>query len=186
MARVRICCPNKGSIATPTVQWLMRAFVQLAPDVEADITTCMYPLQHARNVQREAFLASRCTHMFLLDSGKVPREGTIQRLLSHDLPIVAAPHPTTIGTETGLMVLDRAGNEYIQHWPWVGMQGPDVVVGAGGMLLRRDVVEAVGPWRCEYDATGFLCRSEDFDFCDRAHALGYEVWADCDWEQIHL
>ena len=51
--------------------------------------------------------------------------------------------------------------------------------------VYRDVVEAVGPWHCEYDVTGFLVRSEDFDFCDRAHALGYEIWADCDLEQVH-
>jgi len=185
MSRVRICCPNKGSIATETVQWLMRAFVQLAPNVEVDMTPCTYPLQHARNAQREAFLTSRCTHMFLLDSGKVPQEGTIQRLLAHDLSIVAAPHPTRKGDEVGLMVLDRAGSEYVQHWPLDGMQGPDVVVGCGGMLLRRDVVEAVGPWHCEYDAIGFLVRSEDFCFCDDAHRFGYEVWADCELVQVH-
>lgn len=165
--------------------WAIRALIQLAPNVELDIKRCTFPLQHARNVQREAFLASRCTHMFLLDSGKVPVEGTIQRLLSHNLPIVAAPHPTTIGDETGLMVLDRAGSEYIQHHPLVGMQGPDVVVGCGGMLLHRDVVEAVGPFFCRYNEVGFLARTEDFDFCDRAHALGYEVWADCEIAQVH-
>jgi len=169
------------------MQWLLGAFVRLAPNVEVDIAPCTYPLEHARNVQREAFLASRCTHMFLLDSGKIPQPFTIQRLLYYDLPIVTAPHPTQKGHEIGPMVLDRDGNgAYVQHRPWTGMQGPDVVVGCGGMLLRRDAVEAVGPWRCEYDERGFLIRSEDFDFCDRAHTLGYEVWADFDLMQEHL
>jgi GT2 family glycosyltransferase len=125
--------------------------------------------------------------MFLLDSGKIPQPYTIQKLLRYNLPIVAAPHPAQKGNETGPMVLDRDGKgAYVQHYPWTGMQGPDVVVGCGGMLLRRDVVEAVGPWHCEYNEQGLLIRSEDFDFCDRAHALGYEVWADFDLMQEHM
>jgi len=184
-AKVYIACPNKGSINTYTMQWALEAFVQLAPNVRLDISSCTAPLQQARCIQREAFLATLCTHMFLLDSGKIPQPYTIQKLLAHDKDIVAAPHPTRKGDEVGLMVLDRVGNEYMQHYPWTGLQGPNVVVGCGGMLIKREVLEKVGPFFCRYDAVGFLTKTEDFDYCDRAHALGYEVWVDFDLIQVH-
>jgi len=164
----------------------MQAFVQLAPNVEIIPAITSLPLEHARNEQVQRFLASKCTHLFLLDSDCVPQDRTIQKLLAYDMPIIAAPHPTRKGDEIGLMVLDRQGESYVQHRPLTGLQGPDVVVGCAGLLIRRDVLEALGPFRCWYDERGKLVKSEDFDFCDKAHDAGYEVWAQCDLAQQHI
>jgi len=168
------------------VEWLLSAFVQLAPNVEVHNVITSLPLQHARNEQARRFLVSKCTHMFILDSDCIPQDGTIQKLLAYDMPIIAAPHPTIKGDEIGLMVLDRQGDTYVQHRPMTGLQGPDVVVGCAGLLIRRDVLEKLWPFRCLYDEQGKLTKSEDFDFCDRAHNAGYEVWAQCDLAQQHI
>jgi len=188
MARVCISVATKGHMHAATVEWLLRAFAQLAPDVEVHIVRNSNPLQHARCEQVRRFLASECSHMFILDSDCVPQEGTIQKLLSRNELIIAAPHPTVKGNEIGLMVLDRDGaGAYVQHRPLVGLQGPDVVVGCAGLLIHRAVFDIIhDPWfQCVYDEQGFLIRTEDFDFCDRAHAAGLEVWADCDLMQTH-
>lgn len=187
-SRVCISIATKGEIRAETVEWLLRAFVQLAPNVEVQIVNDTRPLQHARCVQVDRFLASRCTDIFLLDADCVPQEDTIQRLLAYGLPFVAAPHPTIKGDEIGLTVLDRDGKgAYVQHRPLTGLQGPDVVVGCAGMLIRREVFEGLGrPWfRCVYDQRGIV-KTEDFELCDRAHDVGIEVWADCDLAQRHI
>jgi len=150
------------------------------------IVSTPLPLEHARNEQVQRFLASKCTHLFLLDSDCVPQDRTIQKLLAYDMPIIAAPHPTRKGGEIGLMVLDRQGDTYVQHRSLTGLQGPDVVVGCAGLLIRRDVLEVLGPFRFLYDECGKLIKGEDFDFCDRAHDAGYEVWAQCDLRQRHI
>jgi len=184
--RVCISIATKDKICAATVQWLLGAFVQLAPSVEVQIISDRRPLQHARNVQRQRFLASRCTHMFILDADCIPQVRTIQKLLAYGLPIIAAPHPSVKGDEMGLMVLDRSPEGYVQHRPLTGLQGPDVVVGCAGLLIQREVLEKLGPFRCLYDAEGLLVRTEDFDFCDRAHEAGYDVWADCNLVQGHI
>lgn len=186
--KVYIAVANKGSIKTETVKWLLGAFVELAPDVVAQVDSDNRPLQHARSEHRELFLRTRCTHMFILDSDCVPQPRTIQRLLAYDLPFIAAPHMSVKGDELGMMVLDRSpdGIGYVQHRPLVGLQGPNVVVGCAGMLLRRDVLEKIGPFFCRYDKEGKLTKTEDFDYCDRAHEAGYEVWADCNLVQQHF
>ena len=189
MNRVCISIATKQSIDAQTVLWLLQAFVQLAPEVEVSIVANSMPLQHARCEQVKHFLTTRCTHIFLLDSDCVPQEQTIQKLLAYDLDIVSAPHPADKGYETGLMVLDRKedGHGYIQHYPLEGLQGPDVVVGCAGLLIKRHVFDLIkNPWfTCRYDKQGFLTKTEDFDFCDRARAAGIAVWADCSLVQQH-
>ena len=66
--KVCISIPTKGTNRAETTEWLLRAFVELAPGVEVQIVNDDRPLQHARNVQAQRFLASACTHLFFLDS----------------------------------------------------------------------------------------------------------------------
>lgn len=183
--RVYIAVANKGLIRAETVRWLLGAFVELAPNVVVQVDPIGQTLQHARSVHRELFLKTQCTHMFILDSDCEPQPRTIQKLLAYDLPFIAAPHRTAKGHEIGMMVLDRSHEGYVQHHPLTGLQGPNVVVGCAGMLLRRDVLERVGPFFCIYDSAGKLTKTEDFDYCDSAHDMGYEVWAACDLVQKH-
>lgn len=186
--KVCISTPTKGWIRAETSEWRLRAFTQLAPNVEIHTVITPKPLEHARNEQVHRFLASSCTDLFLLDADCVPQGQTIQRLLAYDLPIIAAPHPTMVKDEVGLMVVDRVEGGYAQHYPLRSLQGPDVVVGGSGLLIRRIVFEKLAPpwFKCLYDGQGLLAKSEDFYFCDKAHKAGYEIWADCDLPQQHM
>ena len=186
-SRVCISIATKGTLRAETVGWLLRTFVRLAPEVDVHIVNDPRPLEHARNTQVGRFLVSTCTHLFLLDSDCIPQIGTIQRLLAHRLPIVAAPHPTRKGREVGLMVLDRIGDVYVQHRPWTGMQSVDAV-GTAGMLIERSVFESFGPpwFHCLYSEAGLLTKSEDFWFCDRVRELDYTILADCSLAQSHM
>ena len=169
------------------MEWALRAFVELAPDVEVHIVSENVPLEAARNMQAQRFLASSCTHLFLLDSDCVPQPGTVQKLLAYDLPIVAAPHPTRKGADRVLMALVRSNGHYDTHLPTLGLQRVDAV-GGSGLLIERSVMEEYGPpwFRCEYDEQGQLHRSEDFWFCERAKERGHEVWADYGLVQQHI
>jgi hypothetical protein len=150
-------------------------------------------LQHARNAQVWRFLETDCTHFFILDSDCRPQDGTIKKLTDYNLPIVSAPHPGAKpgpnGIEIALMVLDRTEEErvYRSHLPLKGLVGPDVVVGCAGMMIQRQVFEKMKPpwFTFLYDERGLLKSGEDFQFCEKAHALGIPVWADCDWRQWH-
>ena len=185
--RVCISIPTKGNIRAETVEWLLRAFVELAPNVEVQIVNDPRPLQHVRNVQAQRFLASACTHLFLLDADCVPKPGTVQRLVAYGLPIVAAPHATMIDGELGVMAVDRRNGHYVQHRPIEGLQRVDAV-GGSGLLIERRVLEEIGPpyFRFEYDGNGLLSKGEDFCFCEDATQLGYEIWADCELVQGHV
>lgn len=187
--KVCVSIPTRGSLRAETVEWLLRAFVQLAPDVEVQIVHTPYPIDHQRNLQVIRFLESPFagTHLFLLDSACVPKEGTLQRLLAYDLPIVSAPGNQLVAGEVGPMAVDRRNGGYVQHHPLDGLQRVDAV-GAAGLLVRREVFERLGsPWfRTEYDKQGLISKGEDFYFCEKAQEHGYEILADCSLVQQHI
>lgn len=187
--KVCISTPTKGQIHVAVSDWRLRAFARLAPNVVVQSVVTHRPLCHARNEQVLRFLATDCTHIFLLDSDCVPQEQAIQKLLAYDLPIVSSPHPSIVKGELGLMVLDRNpdGEGYVQHRPMTGLQRVDAVGGAG-LLITRGVLEKIGsPWfMFLYDERGLLVKSGDFYFCEKAVRAGYEIWAQCDLAQVHL
>jgi len=189
LSRVCISIATKGYIRAETVEWLLAEFVRLAPNVEVHIVCTRKPLMHARNEQVWRFLAGRCTHLFILDSDCLPQPDTIRRLLAYGKPIISAPHSCLINGERGLMVVDPApnGKGYVQHYPLRGLQGPNVRVGCGGLLIAREVFETLEPpwFKFEYDRRGCLKKGEDFHFCEKALAAGYEIWAQCDLWQKH-
>lgn len=167
-----------------TVSWLLR---NLAPNVGIDLVVTPHPLEFARNQQVHRFLESNFTHLFTLDSDCVPPDGCVERLLAYDLPVVVAPHASLINGERGIVALDRAPGGYRQHQPMKGLQRCDVV-GGSGIMVRRDVLETLGPpwFEFEMDERGLLTRGEDFHFCERLAAAGYEVWVDFDLVQRHM
>ncbi len=130
-SRVCISIPCKGNVRAETMDWTLRAFVELAPDVEVHIVSENVPLEAARNMQAQRFLASPCTHLFLLDADCVPQQGTIQKLLAYGLPIVAAPHPTRAWTPHVRQCLscrsgeiDVAGSLFRQRKPAIFLLSP--------------------------------------------------------------
>jgi hypothetical protein len=145
------------------------------------------PLDHARNLQVKRFLDSDCTHLFTVDSDCVPPTNTIQKLEAFNLPIIASPHPTIIDNEIGLMVVDKVNGGYRQHQPCTGLQKCDAV-GGSGLLIKREVFEKMKPpyFSFMYDEEGYLSQGEDFYFCQKAKANGYEIYAYCDLVQNHI
>lgn len=187
MSRVCISIPTKGNIRAETMEWVLCTFVELAPEVEVQIVCDPSPLQHVRNVQVRRFLTSPCTHLFLLDADCVPQQRTIPRLMAYGFPIISSPHATMINNEVGVMAVDRRNGGYIQHHPMEGLQQVSAV-GGSGLLIERRVLEEYGPpwFLCEYDNQGFLTKSEDFWFCERARERGHEIWADFNLVQQHI
>ncbi len=167
--------------------WTVRAYTQLAPNVEVHIVQENIPLDAARNVQAERFLASKCSHLFLLDADCNPQDETIQKLLAWELPFISAPHPTRKGADRIIMALVRNSEGYTPHLPALGLQMVDAV-GGSGILMERRVLECYGPpwFRTLYDERGGLDKTEDFWVCERAKEHGFQVWADFSLVQQHI
>lgn len=124
------------------------------------------------------------THLFYLDSDCCPPNDGLSRLLALDQPVVAGVTPIV---HDGRPCWNVGTDPY--WWPRVEPlpAEPFTVdhVGGTGLLVRREVLEAIGfPW---FKATWSnlnevgveLCKEgEDIFFARRIRECGYEIWID--------
>lgn len=181
--KVFISVATKKSIHAEVAKWL------IAQDENCiiDIVNSPYPLEHVRNLQVNRFLESGAGFLLLVDSDCVPQPRTVELLKTLNLPFVSAPHPSIINDETGILVMDKTKDGYVQHRPFdSGLQKCDAV-GCAGMMIRKDVFSKIPKpyFKFVYNSEGQLIQGEDFYFCDKLKVAGIEVYAYCDLTQTH-
>ena len=155
------------------------------------------PYDMARNTAVAQFLQSDCQFLFSLDSDVIPPRDTILRLMAHNQPVISGlycrrspPH--------GVPVMIKNGT-WVTNYPRGSIVDVDLV-GAGCLLIRRDVLERLPPsdpargktafdWRVDMAGLAPVgdCLSEDFSFCKRVREqLGVKVLVDTSIECRHV
>jgi hypothetical protein len=198
LVRVKESNPIKLFLAVPVYQDMpeqfSRAIWNLFGNFQGEIKTQGDSLiTRARNRLSADFLESGCSHCLWIDCDITPTVQDVERIISHDLPIVGGVYPLKVNG--------------IPQWP-VTFLLPELpprrenglqqvrYLGAGFFCVQRRVFERIiethGPeiaYRCpltgrtEYDFwRPFVHKgvylSEDYGFCEVAGRLGFEVYAD--------
>ena len=142
------------------------------------------PWDRARNVCHREFLREKkgYQYLFFLDANTIPQQDILDRLLAHDVPMVAGL--VQIWQEHLMPMSFRWDNEkdgYVAHHG-EGLQAVDVTTCAC-TLIKREVMERVRrpafkfPHDDEFGAEGI---SEDFYFCEGVTAAGFSIAVDFD------
>lgn len=157
-------------------------------------------VQRARNMITAEFLRSPSTHMMIIDADIGWRPEDLIRLIEADKDIACGVYPKKTYPISWPANLFRGG--YIETDPETGMI-PLKDAPTGFMLVKRRVIDglvAAHPeWKCRFreggpeanercyslfdcfvdpDEANGMYLSEDFAFCRRARAAGFEVWCD--------
>lgn len=185
-----------GMVATPTrdvgrytLADISRTILQLPPDTFYDWEISTY-LALSRNKLCKRALEHGCEWIFFVDDDNGLRPDTLLRLLAHDKPIVSGLylnrnqpfHPIAFShrTEDGLYVpidlLALPGEGLLQVQ----------AVGAGCLLIRREVLEAIGDNWFQHGRVDDWDASEDIIFCEQARAAGFEVFVDLGMPVGHM
>jgi hypothetical protein len=187
MAKPSICIatPNLGEIATDNVVNLLSWFASGKYALKWYAPQHVKPWDRARNLCHKAFLESGMDYLFFLDEHTVPPVDVLDRLLADDKDIVSAT-AQILKTDGGKHVLipmamrwDNGAQGYRPHFG-SGLEAVDVTTLAA-TLIKRKVMEAVPrpAFRFTYtDEFGTDGLSEDFYFCERAKAAGFEICND--------
>lgn len=180
--KVSICVPSRDTVHAAFAFDLVK-LVQYCQLVGIDITPhfCIGTLiVNQRDQLAEMALQAESTHILWLDSDMMFSPDTVQRLLAHDVPIVAGnyvtrqyPHKTVAYTQ-------------MHNWrSYVINDGrKDVIsvaaVGMGCMLVNTDVIKKMSMPRFQttYIAETQDHMGEDFYFCHQAKKLGYDILID--------
>lgn len=132
----------------------------------------------ARNTLAQMTIDEGYEYLWFMDDDHAFAPDLLKRLLAHDVALInplclarLAPFPLVTYSKK----VD-GGARYLPI-PLAGMPAEGLVTleagGCAGMLIRRDVLEAIpAPW---FEYTD---RSEDIVFCEKAKAAGFTLYAD--------
>ncbi len=152
------------------------------------------PFDHARNAAVQHGLNSGADYIFSLDSDVIPPPDAIYRLLSHKKPVVSGlycrrspPHTVPVAIRNGSWATDLRANalEEVE------------LVGAGCLLVRREVFEQVPPqrqgkpwfdWRVDLRDIENMGPhlSEDFTWCVHIRNHQIPVLVDTSVKCLHI
>jgi hypothetical protein len=129
-------------------------------------------------------MAEGCTHILFIDSDMRFPQDMIERLLKHDLDIVATNCARRRMPTGPTAQLYKENGERELVWTMPESTGLQEVgsVGMGVMLIKANVFSALAepwfetPWRV--DKRGYI--GEDVFFCQKAAAAGFKIWIDHD------
>jgi len=134
------------------------------------------------------------SHLLLLDSDMIFPVGMVPRLLAADKDVIGAPYTLRVppfGVVGGSAVSPdgRGRREGACCWPAEIGQGLQRVnkIGGGVMLIKRRVLQTMagtGPvWFYAPEEYG---DADDYWFCEKAEAAGFEIWMDTDLDLGHM
>ena len=143
----------------------------------------------ARNTLVDLVLGSDAEFLWFMDDDHAFPHDLLLRLLAHDLPLIT---PVCLQrTSPFLPVQFTAENEHAPgdgkylpvYLPGFPDEGVIELVGGGcaGMLIRREVLEAIKPPWFEHTEV-----SEDLLFCEKAKAAGFSIHCDLSARLGHI
>jgi hypothetical protein len=198
--------PNLGKINTSLSRRLRQWHCSPEYSITLAEATGIYPLEVAVNQLLSTFLKTDNEWLFLINADECLPVDALDRLLAHDVDVVAPlglRWSCTKGPLPCVGVLEGGGDDelarhfenqegvqmssgrrrYVQPTDgYTGLRRCDRI-GNSGMLLKRHVVESLplGTYRLEMnDERTEVYGSEDFVWCDAIRAAGFEIWVDCD------
>jgi len=176
-------------LASPFIYWrTVAALLEMERALESDLMVFQGALvDRARNRLVEQMLHHPLdpTHIFFLDADIVPPSDALMKLLRHRLPIVSGMYRKRLPPYEPMAFLRRGKALRPISAKGARLRKVDVV-GAGCLLIRREVFEKMpSPWfASEWRSEGHL--SEDFSFCEKAKKFGHKIMVDVSVRPLHL
>ncbi len=178
-----ICIPTEGHVDWQFASSLMA--LQLLPETRV-IWMVKTMIDSARNMLvQEAMKDSSYTHMLMIDDDMTFESDFALKLLEQDVDVVGGLAFKRRPAFTPCVFEKRQDKKYYPILPEVFREVD--VVGTGGILIKMDVFKKLKyPWfETYYDDSGRHW-SVDFDFCIKAKAAGFKIFADPEAEMGHI
>lgn len=160
------------------------------------------PAEHARNALALQTKRGGFDWLLMIDADNPPIRNPVD-LVACDKDVMFCPTPIFKLTQ---MTNDRRGDVYWSTFEPTGKPPPNsyvtpsivprrgleriddrgAVAGSGCLLVRRAVFEKLrAPFMIEWDEDGLKVKGSDVTFCEKAAAMGFEIWTHYDYPCLH-
>ncbi|MBI1909672.1 MAG: hypothetical protein HYS22_05840 [Deltaproteobacteria bacterium] len=178
-------------LATPLIYWqVVSAVLELKRPLQSELMVFQGALvDRARNYLIRKMLEHPigATHLFFLDADILPAPDTLTKLLKVNQPIVSGLYrKRTIPHELMAFSKDKNGNYQPVLLEKKKKPLTVDVVGAGCLLIHREVFEKMKPPWFTSEWQGFGNLSEDFSFCEKARKKGFKIVVETSVRPLHI
>ena len=189
-----IAVPTRGMVTAATATRL-----QEIRDQNPGLPPIMYvegnlSVAQTRNKAVKAFMKTKCKVLAMVDDDIVPGPKFLELAKHLDkYAMIAQPHPTVVDGHIDFTIYMKNGKGHYFTPMKFGVHEVDAVA-TGAFLVRRDVLEELGPapFRIDDDPDAKVT-SDDLLFCqdlrDRGYRIGYGFlsgWFADHWRQVSL
>ena len=177
---VGVPCPD--FIRTRTVATLC-SLVKRDPTIAIQIKQGCLVHKNREEIVLDALKMGVFTHLFFVDADMCFGAEVLDRLLSRNADIIAAPYKYRNDSGDWVMLLTDKSNGHEKDIP------KDVftayAAGTGCMLIKMSVFEKIPrPWFAFGPPEEQV--GEDIFFCRRAREAGFRIWVDPTMEILHI
>lgn len=178
--RVLVAIPTAKNIEVDTFKSIYDQIV--SDNIEVDFQYFYgYRIDQIRNLIADWAIRGNYDYLFSVDSDVTFDKNVLQKFIDHDVDIVSGVYRQR-KSEQILEIYSMEGG----NMDWADLRDKELVeigaCGFGCVLVKREVFEGVGQPAFEYhvalDHKNTI--SEDWDFCAKARAKNFKVWADTD------
>ncbi|KKQ75523.1 MAG: hypothetical protein US97_C0039G0012 [Microgenomates group bacterium GW2011_GWF1_38_5] len=180
----RICVgvPTADFIRTKTVATLC-SLVKRDPTIAIQIKQGCYVHKNREEIVVDAQKMGGFTHLFFVDSDQCFSADVLERLLSREADIIAAPYKYRNESGDWVLCLTEKSNAHEKEIP--DKLFTAYAAGTGCMLIKMSVFDKIPrPWFTLGPPE--MQTGEDIFFCKKAQEYGYKIWVDPSVEISHI
>lgn len=178
---ITVGIPTAGQIEAQTVACLMD--MRKTTDFEFYIAQSSLIMKNRRKICGFA-MKLNSTHVLMIDSDMTFPPDTLERLLAHDKPVIAANCVYKRDDVIKWTAYHKVGKKDSKMIDSAKMSGIQKVwrVGTGVMLINVEVLKELGlPWfLVAWNPMIGQEQGEDYFFCQRLEEKGIDLWVDHD------
>jgi len=173
------------TIGTNDYRFTLSLASLIIPDSSSILAIPRVMIDTSRNMCCEKLLEGDATHLLFIDDDMTFDPYLLSNMLEHDVDIIGALAFKRREKYEPCVYNKKEDGLYYPILPQI-FQEVDVV-GTGGMLIKREVIEKLkNPWfETYYDKQGTHW-SVDFSFCIKAKKAGFKIWVDPKIEMKHI
>lgn len=184
--KITLGVPSNRLIKPKTAECLLKLVAYSKHDWHIVVASEGYTIAENRTYIAVKALNNGSEYLFFVDDDMTFGEDYLEKLLAHDKDIVGGAYPSRVDNSPRMVYKSMDDFVDINKTPLTELTKV-IAKGTALMLIKTKVFSMPRPWfDFTYNELGMCTEGEDWYFCKKAGANGFETWVDPTLASGHL
>lgn len=186
MHKITLGVPSNRLIKPQTASCLLKLVARGGYDFHIVVASEGYTIAENRTYIAVQALNAKSDYLFFVDDDMTFEDDYLDRLIAHDKDIIGGVYSSRMDNSPRLVYRSMEDVVNIRENPLTEITKV-IAKGTALMLIKTKVFSMPRPWfNFTYNEQGMCTEGEDWFFCRKAGAHGFETWVDPTLKNGHL